>query len=189
TATATKTVTIRPAAPVAQFRGDAVTGTAPLRVNFTDSSTGTISTWSWAFGDGGTSTAQNPAHTYTEPGLYAVTLTVSEPDGDDTLKRSGYVRVDATELSTEIPMEAGEVIVNHVWRRVEFGTPLFDPIVVAKPVSFNGGHPAVVRVDHVDPNGFSIRVQEWDYLDGTHNYEAVRDCQEITVPFSDGAMV
>ena len=40
--------------------------------------------WSWSFGDGGTSTAQNPSHTYTAAGTYTVTLTASNAYGNDT---------------------------------------------------------------------------------------------------------
>lgn len=53
-----------------------------LTVNFTDASTGTISSWEWDFGNGQTSTAQNPPQqTYTSPGAYNVTLTVEAPNG------------------------------------------------------------------------------------------------------------
>jgi len=50
---------------------------------FTDKSTptGTITNWSWNFGDGGTSTTQNPAHTYLAPGAYNVALTVINSSG------------------------------------------------------------------------------------------------------------
>jgi subtilase family serine protease len=66
--------------PVANF-GDTVSG---LTVNFTDSSTdsdGTIASRSWTFGDGGTSTATNPSHTYAAAGTYNVTLTVTDNAG------------------------------------------------------------------------------------------------------------
>ncbi len=47
-------------------------------VSFTDASTGNgITSWSWAFGDGQTSTVQNPAHTYTSAGTKSVSLTIS----------------------------------------------------------------------------------------------------------------
>jgi PKD repeat protein len=53
-------------------------------VSFADISTdpdGTIQSWSWNFGDGGTSTEQNPSHTYASPGTYSVSLTVTDDDG------------------------------------------------------------------------------------------------------------
>jgi len=66
--------------PVADFTSSAVDG----RVTFTSTSTdadGTIASQSWAFGDGGTSTAANPTHTYAATGSYNVTLTVTDDDG------------------------------------------------------------------------------------------------------------
>jgi Zn-dependent metalloprotease len=54
-----------------------------LTVTFTDASTdsdGTIVSWLWDFGDGNTSTAQNPVHTYATYGTYTVTLTVTDDD-------------------------------------------------------------------------------------------------------------
>lgn len=55
-------------------------------VAFLDKSFGNITTWKWDFGDGTTSTEQNPVHQYKEGGTQrTVTLTVSGPDGEDTL--------------------------------------------------------------------------------------------------------
>jgi len=54
------------------------------QVTFTDASTdpdGTIVGWVWTFGDGATSTQQNPPHTYTSAATYMVTLTVTDDDG------------------------------------------------------------------------------------------------------------
>ena len=53
-----------PVAPVANFTGTPTTGDSPLAVQFSDDSTGSITSYSWDFGDSGTSTLQNPAHTY-----------------------------------------------------------------------------------------------------------------------------
>ena len=58
--------------------------TSALTANFTDSSTdsdGTIASRSWNFGDGSTSTATNPSHTYANPGTYTVQLTVTDNGG------------------------------------------------------------------------------------------------------------
>jgi subtilase family serine protease len=71
--------------PVANF-GDMVSG---LTVSFTDSSTdsdGSIASRSWKFGDGGSSTATNPSHTYAASGTYNVTLTVTDNDGASSSK-------------------------------------------------------------------------------------------------------
>jgi PKD repeat protein len=86
-ATASITITVTPAAPVASFtRVPAGGGFAPLTVSFTDTSTGDVTSWSWDFGDGGTSTAQNPAHTY-DAGGFTITLTVTGPGGSDTFSQ------------------------------------------------------------------------------------------------------
>jgi PKD repeat protein len=66
--------------PVANFTASPTSGTAPLTVKFTDISTGATS-WSWVFGDGATSTDQNPQHIYSNPGSFTVTLTVSNAGG------------------------------------------------------------------------------------------------------------
>ena len=70
TASATRTVTVQavPVAPTASFTASPVSGTAPLQVGFTDTSGGEATSWLWDFGDGVTSTSQNPSHTYTSPG-------------------------------------------------------------------------------------------------------------------------
>jgi PKD repeat protein len=81
------------AAPVANFTASPTSGTAPLTVAFTDASTGNITSWSWTFGDGGTSTTRNPTYTYRAAGTYTVSLQVSGPDGSNTATKSGYIRV------------------------------------------------------------------------------------------------
>ena len=53
-------------------------------VLFTDNSVGNPNTWGWNFGDGGSSTAQNPTHTYASAGVYTVTLTASNGACSDT---------------------------------------------------------------------------------------------------------
>jgi hypothetical protein len=80
----------------ANFTADTVSGNIPLTVSFTDHSEGDPgpSSWSWDFGDGSHSTDQNPVHTYSSGGLFTVTLQVSNTYDNDTLVRSGYIRVE-----------------------------------------------------------------------------------------------
>ena len=79
--------------PTAEFSATPITGLAPLRVQFTDKSTGTVTSWLWDFGDGKTSTAQNPTNTYTQVGKYTVTLTVSGSCGEDTETKVNCISV------------------------------------------------------------------------------------------------
>lgn len=79
------------APPVADFSGTPTDGAAPLVVQFTDTSTGTPTSWKWNFGDGATSTAQNPKHTYVTPGTYDVSLKVTNAGGSDTNIKPYYI--------------------------------------------------------------------------------------------------
>jgi PKD repeat protein len=67
--------------PLASFSttGNSFCQNSPI--TFTDFSTNSPSSWSWNFGDGGTSTQQNPQHTYSNPGNYTVSLTVTNATG------------------------------------------------------------------------------------------------------------
>ena len=73
--------------PRADFQADVLSGIAPHPVRFTDLSTGNPTTWLWDFGDGGSSTAKNPTHTYQDSGYYNVTLKVTNAYGESTLLR------------------------------------------------------------------------------------------------------
>ncbi|MEO1289334.1 MAG: PKD domain-containing protein, partial [Chloroflexota bacterium] len=80
----TRQITVNsPAAPVANFTADPVSGESPLSVNFTNQSTGQISSVNWDFGDGTSSTEQNPTHIFDDTGTYNVILTVSGPGGSN----------------------------------------------------------------------------------------------------------
>jgi len=78
---------------VAAFSADIRSGYAPLTVTFTDQSTGKVQQWNWLFGDGQSGDEQNPVHTYLEPGLYSVSLTVSDGNNHYTLEKEEYIRV------------------------------------------------------------------------------------------------
>jgi PKD repeat protein len=82
-----------PPGVTANFTASPVSGTAPLNVQFTDTSTGGPTSWSWNFGDGTTSTAQNPAKTYSTPGTYTVTLTASNATSSNTATKTNLITV------------------------------------------------------------------------------------------------
>ncbi len=84
-----------PVVPVAAFTGTPTSGTVPLTVNFTDQSSGTPTSWSWTFGDGGTATTQNPSHVYNSTGTYTVALTATNSAGSDSETKTGYITVNA----------------------------------------------------------------------------------------------
>jgi PKD repeat protein len=59
-----------------------------------------IVSWSWNFGDGGTSTIQNPSHTYMANGSYNVSLTVSDGTNNDTETKNAYILVGPSGINT-----------------------------------------------------------------------------------------
>ncbi|MGB3005569.1 MAG: PKD domain-containing protein, partial [Chitinophagaceae bacterium] len=81
-------------APVANFSGTPLSGCSPLIVVFQDQSTGNPASWNWDFGNGNTSTLQNPTATYFTPGTYTVSLTVTNTSGTNTLTRNQYITVN-----------------------------------------------------------------------------------------------
>ena len=79
--------------PDAQFTADNTTSCTGI-IQFTDQSTNTPTSWLWNFGDGGTSTLQNPSHTYTINGIYNVKLKAINSYGNDTLIKSAYITIN-----------------------------------------------------------------------------------------------
>jgi PKD repeat protein len=87
----------------ADFLSDVTTGSAPLTVNFYDYSEAfntEISSWLWDFGDDETSNNPDPVHTYLEPGLYNVSLTIEDNLGNsETITKSDYLIITAEEYT------------------------------------------------------------------------------------------
>jgi PKD repeat protein len=86
---------------VANFSGTPTSGNSPLTVVFTDTSTGSPTSWNWSFGDGGRSDVQNPSYTYTMAGTYTVAMTATNAGGSNTITRVGYITVNNTHTITE----------------------------------------------------------------------------------------
>jgi PKD repeat protein len=87
---------------VSEFSANPTSGVAPLEAAFNNLSTGDWTTSSWDFGDGGTSTDNNPTHTYTTPGSYTVSLTVSGPGGTNTETKTDHIQVATLSVSGQV---------------------------------------------------------------------------------------
>ncbi|MEZ4667068.1 MAG: PKD domain-containing protein, partial [Anaerolineae bacterium] len=75
------TVTTPPDAPIAAFTQNTTSGNIPLAIQFTNQSTGNITSYAWDFGDGQTSVEKDPSHTYSSIGTFTVKLLVTGPGG------------------------------------------------------------------------------------------------------------
>jgi serine protease len=83
----------------AGFSGTPTSGCASLQVDFSDLSSGPVTSWSWDFGDGNTSTAQNPSNTYAAGGTYSVSLTATSAACSDSVTQTAYVTVSDTPVA------------------------------------------------------------------------------------------
>lgn len=85
--------------PIASFTANITTSCVPAVIQFTDQSTnppggGVITNWLWDFGDGITSTQQNPSHTYSATGYYTVSLQITSGTGCKSFYSIGrYIRI------------------------------------------------------------------------------------------------
>ena len=77
--------------PIADFSASVVTGSAPLIVVFSDTSINSPAAWLWDFGDGSTSTQQNPTHVYDQEGTYTVSLTATNASGSGVMTKTDYI--------------------------------------------------------------------------------------------------
>src|SRR5436190_24282243 len=71
---------------------------------------GTITSWNWAFGDGDTSTLQNPSHVYSTPGAYPVTLTITTSWGciDTTTTKLGIYGLPVADAGNDTTICIGD---------------------------------------------------------------------------------
>jgi PKD repeat protein len=113
-----------PVQPTAGFTGSPTSGTAPLAVQFTSTSSG-ANAYAWSFGDGGTSPAQNPRHIYRTPGIYSVSLEARDAclGTVDRASISNFVTVTppATTLSVTSDPPGAAVFIDNV---IKGRTPL-----------------------------------------------------------------
>jgi len=100
------TVTESQGPPQADFITNVTSGAPPLYVGFADTSSGSVDTRIWHFGDGDTSNERNPIHEYDYEGVFTVTLTVIGPGGSDSAMKIDYISVSSSPPdSTTEPVE------------------------------------------------------------------------------------
>ncbi len=138
----TITVTNPNEAPVAAATATPLNGTAPLNVNFTGSSSTDdvgVTSYSWDFNDGNTSTDPDPMHTFTTAGVYNVVLTVTDVAGlEDT---------DMVTITVTNPNEA--------------------PVAVATATPLNGTAPLNVNfTGSSSTDDVGVTSYSWDFNDG-----------------------
>ncbi|MBM3430441.1 MAG: PKD domain-containing protein, partial [Bacteroidetes bacterium] len=97
-----------PTVPVASFTANNQTICVGQSVQFTSTSTGQPTSYSWTFQGGtpATSTTQNPSVTYNTAGTYNVSLTVSNANGQNTSSQTGYISVIAA-TGNPLPLTEG----------------------------------------------------------------------------------
>ena len=94
--TKTDYINVSAITPIAAFTTSTAAGIYPLTVQFNDTSLNDPISWAWDFGDGTSSTEQNPTHTYTTVGNYTVKLTVTNLNGSDEEVQTNCVRVTSS---------------------------------------------------------------------------------------------
>ncbi|MBX9421435.1 PQQ-dependent sugar dehydrogenase [Streptomyces lateritius] len=116
-------------APVAQAKADVTSGKAPLAVSFSSAGSsdadGDALTYAWTFGDGGTSTAANPSHTYAANGQYTATLKVTDTTGKSaTASTQITVGNTAPRVTLDLPVDG---------RVYDFGAAIPFKVTVTDP--------------------------------------------------------
>ena len=125
--------------PIAEFTVDSRQGKAPFIVKFHDLSAGNPTTWLWEFGDGSTSSEQNPTHLYPFEGSYDVRLTVSNQFGSDTIFKTGSTsqrgNAAPVALTTTVTLQPTTAPVTSIATIITTTAPTTIPSTTQAPVS------------------------------------------------------
>ncbi|MCB5253413.1 MAG: SBBP repeat-containing protein [Candidatus Cloacimonadaceae bacterium] len=160
-----------PLAPLAEFSANLISGLEPLAVQFTDLSTpgtGGITAWQWDFGDGGTSSEQNPLHTYNQPGVYSVSLTVEGLfDLEDTEQKTDYITVIASVPEIELLSAAS----------LHYG------------VVYLGDVSAVQSIEVKNSGGAALNITSVSYLAGTSAFSLIDTALPIVLAPDETAIL
>lgn len=143
--------------PFADFgAGRRVTYTGK-NIQFTDNSSNATS-WNWSFGDGGSSNVQNPSHSYSNPGLYTVSLTIN---GSLSETKTDYITVLPNRGSPYTLTDGGNFEVNPA----DFANEALSGS------SWERGNSTVIGKDgtHSGANAWVTGIADAQYLDNTHS--------------------
>ncbi len=141
----TDVMPIAPNPPTAEFVASETDVLEGQTVFFTDLSTNAME-WQWDFGDGGSSTQQNPAYSYNNEGVYTVSLTVYNMLGDDNETKVNYITVSPNTNPPVVDFVADETNVP-VGATVNF-TDLTQNLINSWEWEFEGGTPSTSTDQH-----------------------------------------
>ncbi len=155
----------------ADFSADAVSGTAPLTVRFTDRSAPAdtpITAWHWLFGDGAGSTEQNPSHVYADAGNYNVSLEVSTPADSNTALELNFITVAPPAAGyVETVMLPGNVPLEMVW--VPAGTFTMGSLDTEQQRGSDEGPAHLVALDGYWMGKYEVTQAQWKAVMGGSN--------------------
>ncbi len=175
----------------ANFSGDRTVGDVPTNVVFTDLSAGgvgTINSWTWDFGDGTTSTSQNPNHTYSIAGIYTVSLAVGTTAAEtDTETKVAYIRIG----NVYIPPPPGNAVIEIYaaapgsarWGVAQWGVGVWSSAqwVDVTPQSVD----ATVRWgSHSPQDGILVQTEPASWLVDTYDPDRVLDPGNPSTPYA-----
>jgi PKD repeat protein len=168
TETKTNFITVSGQAPVANFSATPTSGVAPVTVNFTDTSAGSITSRSWNFGDGTSSTATNPSHTYSVAGNYTVSLTVTGSGGTNTKTNTNFITVSSSGGGTTVPPSASNGLV------AAYGFEEASGAMVAD-ASGKGNHGTIKEAVRITTGKYGKALK----FDGTNDWVTVNDSASL----------
>jgi PKD repeat protein len=173
-------------APTASFTAANTAVCAGGTVSFNDFSSDAPTSWAWNFGDGSTSTDQNPTHTYTTSGVFTVELTVTNSAGSDTYTLTNYITVNTLPTVTLSSSEIDNLTCI-TGGMVSLGASPTSAVLTGAGVSGTNFDPAVA--------GIGIHTITATYTDGNGcagtsqlNLE-VQDCLSIENLFYNGVTI
>ena len=191
--------------PVADFSGNPTSGAAPLTVMFTDLSTNNPTSWSWTFGDGGTSTVQSPSHIYNS-GTFTVALTATNQYGSNTKTKTNYITATSGGGGGDFTCVSATITTGTLKSGSHVDTHISDDVYMVVTAATTGGKKdtiieytfetgltsvsslSVTSESHVSyaapPDGQRERIYVWNYT--SNGYDLMGDNWVLTY---DGANV